>query len=255
VSSGADLFVVCKSCGSEVSAYITECPYCGHRLRKRAPKLDRPGAPPRRPRRAARAAGRPRLGRLRRGEMPGVRFDSRPHATIALVVASVALTVAARAGAVSLEALAVSPPLEAAWWRIGTAPLAYDNSGYLLCALVAVSLFGWLLERRHGPWAPLLVFAAGGAGGMLAAAAASDPVALGGNGAALALIAAWAVPDLRERRQGEDTDSDLTGVAVIAAVLLLMPLASPSASPIAGAAGGVIGLLLGLVLGGLTRER
>jgi len=34
-----DLFVVCKKCGSEVSPYITECPYCGNRLRKRAPKI------------------------------------------------------------------------------------------------------------------------------------------------------------------------------------------------------------------------
>jgi len=34
-----DLNVVCKNCGSEVSPYITECPYCGQRLRKRAPKL------------------------------------------------------------------------------------------------------------------------------------------------------------------------------------------------------------------------
>src|SRR3712207_6963529 len=36
MASGPDLFVVCKSCGSEVSPYITECPYCGTRLRKRA---------------------------------------------------------------------------------------------------------------------------------------------------------------------------------------------------------------------------
>ena len=35
MSSGADLFVVCKNCGSEVSPYITECPYCGSRLRDR----------------------------------------------------------------------------------------------------------------------------------------------------------------------------------------------------------------------------
>ena len=41
MTSGADLFVVCKQCGSEVSPYITECPYCGNRLRRRAPKLPR----------------------------------------------------------------------------------------------------------------------------------------------------------------------------------------------------------------------
>ena len=45
MASGPDLFVVCKSCGSEVSPYITECPYCGTRLRKRAPKLERGGTP------------------------------------------------------------------------------------------------------------------------------------------------------------------------------------------------------------------
>src|SRR5215211_5452002 len=38
-----ELSVVCRSCGSEVSPYVTECPYCGTRLRKRAPKLERRG--------------------------------------------------------------------------------------------------------------------------------------------------------------------------------------------------------------------
>ena len=41
--AGPELTVVCKSCGSEVSPYVTECPYCGTRLRKRAPKLERQG--------------------------------------------------------------------------------------------------------------------------------------------------------------------------------------------------------------------
>src|ERR671912_624271 len=43
MASGPELSVVCKSCGSEVSPYVTECPYCGTRLRKRAPKLERVG--------------------------------------------------------------------------------------------------------------------------------------------------------------------------------------------------------------------
>ena len=38
-----ELSVVCRSCGEEVSPYVTECPYCGTRLRKRAPKLERRG--------------------------------------------------------------------------------------------------------------------------------------------------------------------------------------------------------------------
>ena len=44
MTPGADLFVVCKQCGSEVSPYVTECPYCGTRLRRRAPKLPRVNA-------------------------------------------------------------------------------------------------------------------------------------------------------------------------------------------------------------------
>jgi membrane associated rhomboid family serine protease len=257
MSSGADLFVVCKTCGSEVSAFVTECPYCGTRLRKRAPKLDRGGAPPRRARRPALPRlrrDRPRLGRLRRGELPGIRYDTRPFATIVLVVAGVGVALASQAGLVALRDVAVFGPLEREWWRVLTAPFAYDNSGYLLCASVGVGLFGWLLERRHGAWAPILVFAAGGCGGMLVAnAVEAIPVALGGNGAALAMLGAWVVPDLQERRHGE-TDSDLIGVAVIAAVLLLLPLAVPSANPIAGVAGGLIGLVLGLPLAALSRR-
>ena len=45
--SETELSVICKNCGSEVSPYVTECPYCGARLRKRAPKLERRGDAPR----------------------------------------------------------------------------------------------------------------------------------------------------------------------------------------------------------------
>src|SRR5665648_345062 len=38
--SSPELSVVCRNCGEEVSPYVTECPYCGTRLRKRAPKLE-----------------------------------------------------------------------------------------------------------------------------------------------------------------------------------------------------------------------
>jgi len=115
--------------------------------------------------------------------------------------------------------------------------------------LAAVFLFGWLLERRHGPWAPLLVFLVGGAGGMALAILAGDAdLALGGNGGALALLAAWAVRDLLGRRRGEEDDSDMLGVLAIAVVLVLLPLAVVEASAVAGIGGAAIGLLLGLPL-------
>src|SRR4030081_2275554 len=110
MTSGADLFVVCKQCGSEVSPYITECPYCGSRLRSRAPKLPRAksrgrvlrrltrsltfGRPPSRPR--ARMGRSSRRGSSRRGDYP--RGESAPYATIALVVLGCAGWVLVRGG-------------------------------------------------------------------------------------------------------------------------------------------------------------
>jgi len=120
---------------------------------------------------------------------------------------------------------------------------------------VPVALFGWLLERRHGHWAPVLVFGLTGAAGMgLAAALETYPFAAGGNAPALGLLCAWVVPDLLARRRGSETDSDLLGVLVIAAVVALIPFAADEASWLAGAGGAAAGLVLGLLLNGLPRR-
>jgi membrane associated rhomboid family serine protease len=251
MASGPDLFVVCKSCGSEVSPYITECPYCGTRLRKRAPKLDRGGVPkpPRQPRKV------PSLGRLRPGEIPGIRVDRRPYATIALVLASIVVTLGARLDLWGYEDLALYRGVEGDLWRAVTTLFVYFGTAYEVVTLGAVFLFGWLLERRHGFWASLLVFLVGGAGGMLLAIAGGDAaIAVGANSGALALLGAWATRDILGRRAGREDDSDLLGALVIAAVLILLPVASDEASALAGVGGGVIGLLLGLGLARL-RER
>jgi membrane associated rhomboid family serine protease len=244
MASGPDLFVVCKSCGSEVSPYITECPYCGTRLRKRAPKLDRGGVP-----KAPRQTRRPSLGRLRPGEIPGIRADRRPYATILIVVATLVVSLGASAGAWSLLDLGLYQGVTGESWRAVTTLFVYAQTAYEVVTLAAIFLFGWLLERRHGPWAPLLVFLAGGAGGMLLAIAGGDAsVAVGGNGAALALVAAWAMRDILGRRAGRQDDSDLLGALAIAAVLILLPVASSEASALAGLGGGLIGVVLGLGL-------
>ena len=253
MSSGADLFVVCKTCGSEVSPYITECPYCGSRLRKRAPKLDKEGQP--RERRVRRRAPRPALTPLKPGEMPGIRLEQRPWATLGLIVASLLLSLAVQTTWVSQGDLAVVGPVDGEWWRLATASFVNVNTGYTLVALLSVALFGWLLERRHGHWAPVLVFVAAGAAGMALEVALADlPLAAGGNAGALGLLCAWAVPDLLARRRGSETDSDLLGVLVILAVLALIPYAAPAASWLAGLGGAVAGLVLGLFLNGLRRR-
>jgi membrane associated rhomboid family serine protease len=262
MASGPDLFVVCKSCGAEVSPYITECPYCGTRLRKRAPKLER-GGTPKPPRRA-----RPRLGRLRADEIPGIRPDRRPYVTITLVVASVVITLIGLVGInlvadeqvgiglATLEAwgrLALGGELDGEWWRVVTTQFVYDSTGYEVAALAAIAIFGSLLERRHGWWAPLLLFVVGGGAGMaLVVALDEGTIAIGGNAAALAMLAAWSMRDILGRRAGREDDADLLGVLAIAALLVCLPLAVEGANSLAGLGGGIAGIVMGL---GLARLR
>jgi membrane associated rhomboid family serine protease len=244
-TGGPDLFVICKNCGSEVSPYITECPYCGNRLRKRAPKIDREGRVAERRRRRPPT---PALPRLRRGEIPGIRPESRPYATIALVLAGLVGCLLWRTALVNLAQLVVVGKPGPHWWRLITAPFVYSNTGFAFITLAAIALYGWLLERRHGPLIVIALFGLGGVGGMAATAAAyAFPVAFGGNGAALALLVAWAVPDLLELRAGGEIEGDLIGTAVFGAVVALMPLAVADVSWIAD----LVGVLSGLVIGGL----
>jgi membrane associated rhomboid family serine protease len=263
MSSGADLFVVCKQCGSEVSPYITECPYCGNRLRRRAPKLPR--------QRARGRSSRGLLGRARRlalrartqTQAPARRRLSRwapearalgpPYATIALVAVSCAVWVAWRGGYVGLDKLVVAGPLHGDWWKLVSSEFTYNNGLYAFAALLTVAIFGWLLERRMGATAVLALFLAAGVAGALAADALyTEAIVIGANAGALALLAAWAVPDLRAARAGDYYEGDLLAAGALAAVLLAAPFVLPRPGPswLAGVTGAAIGLLFGL---GTTR--
>jgi membrane associated rhomboid family serine protease len=246
-TGGPDLFVICKSCGSEVSPYITECPYCGNRLRKRAPKLDRDQ---RVAERKARRRPPPLLTRLRRDEIPGIRGDTRPYATILLVVAGLVGCLLWRTdlGGTQGDLIVYGQP-GSQWWRLFTAAFTYENIGFAMISLGTVGLFGWLLERRHGPLPVLALFIIGGVGG-LAATTAIDPnaVLLGAQGGALALVCAWATPDLLTLRSGGDVDGDLIGAAVIAVAVALMPLATVFASWVSDGVGVVAGFAVGIPL-------
>ncbi len=220
-TGGPDLFVICKSCGSEVSPYITECPYCGNRLRKRAPKLDRHGRVTDRRRLRPPTSGLPRL---RRDEIPGIRADARPYATILLVLLGLVGTLLWRTS-IGPDHLVVVDKAGSHWWQLLSSPFVYDNTGYAFVTLGAIGLYGALLERRHDPAVVIVLFAIGGVGGTAASLAVGAVPVLGANGAALALLIAWVLPDLLALRRGEDIDGDLLGTAVIAVAVALMPLA------------------------------
>ena len=138
-TGGPDLFVICKNCQSEVSPYITECPYCGSRLRKRAPKIDREGRPTERKRRAP----APSLPRLRRDEIPGIRGESHPYATIALVLAGFAGTLLWRAALVgSTHAIQLWAQYGThLWWRLLAATFAVQVSQAIVLAACARVFF------------------------------------------------------------------------------------------------------------------
>ena len=254
--SQPDLFVVCKNCGSEVSPYVTECPYCGQRVRKRAPQIARDGedGPPKTRRRRA----RPRLSRLRPDEIEGIAPETKPVATMLLIGLSLLVTLALATQELSFSDVGgIWVPLDEEAWRYVTSPFVHDSLGYQFVTLLAVGIFGTMIERRFGWLAVIVLFLAAGAAGAAAAVQADlvppfedNPLYLvtGANGAALGLLTAWLVDDRRAARRGHDRENDLLGVYVIAAVLLLIPLAVTEASAVAGVVGAAAGGLLGLAL-------
>ncbi len=263
--SQPDLFVVCKNCGSEVSPYVTECPYCGQRVRKRAPKLDRSsGEPEQKRRRRSR-----KLPRLRAEEIAGIAPETRPYATFGLIAAcAVGMLLYAADPRLDLGYLSVVPDgaglSDDEIWRWFLTPFLHgDQLGYGFVALVAVGIFGTLLERRFGPVAVVAIFIlAGAAGAALAVLLETPPLlsdaplwpVIGANGAALGVLVAWLVDDRLAARRGEDRENDLLGVYVIAAVLVLLSLTTEEANISAAVGGALVGALLGLLLPRLTRK-
>ena len=254
MASSPELFVVCKNCRSQVSPYITECPYCGQRLRKRAPKIER-GGEAARPKKRRAAPKRPSLGPLRTGEIPGIRGDefAKPRVTIALVAIAALWWLATIPLRDEGVRLVVDPLGE--WWQVLTAPFINANGWYQFAAL------GRDRHLRLDARAP----ARPGAGPARVAAArpraawrssssptsalqpiSGAPYAVGASGGALGLLCAWAVPVLlaRRRRGDMDDDADMIGAGVIFVLLALMPAARDEISVIATVAGIVIGVAL-----------
>jgi membrane associated rhomboid family serine protease len=245
--SQPDLFVVCKNCGSEVSPYVTECPYCGQRVRKRAPKIERGQEEPRRKQRTRRTKARS-LPRMRRGEIPGIRIDTRPYGTILLILVALSAIVARSTGEVTVHDLGGiygGLPLDNDWWRLVAAPFVYDNAGYAFIALLAVGVFGTALEHRFNRFVPIAIFLAAGAAGVGLVVGLDAGDTWGGNAGALGLLAAWAV-EWRLTRNDEDTDR--IGLWVFAAVLFGLSAAWPPANIVAAVAGAAVGAIAGFAL-------
>jgi membrane associated rhomboid family serine protease len=246
-----ELSVVCKSCGSEVSPYVTECPYCGNRLRKRAPKLEREGDEIR-----VHESRRDRR-RRKRGERAterslAVDLGARPIATGATILIGALLIIASQAVPLSLRDIgAIVGPVGSDVWRYVTAPFAYDDMGAFIVIALAIGVFGSSLETRLGSLATGTLILATGTLGMLAAGAAESAgltdtlVAAGGNGVALGLLGAWLMLWRAEAKTRFSEPLDVIGVSVAAAVLLLLPLVEVSADPIAGLVGGLVGVGMG----------
>jgi membrane associated rhomboid family serine protease len=253
--SETELSVICKNCGSEVSPYVTECPYCGARLRKRAPKLERRGdgleAMPR----------RSPASRLFRIKLPSrTAAAHRPYATMAAILGSAALLLVQRASGASLIALGgLTVPLQGEWWRLFTAPFAYVDVGYLFVVAIGLAIFATAVERRLGSTATAVLLLACGSLGMLAASGVASAqgdivVIAGGNGMALGAVAAWFAIRRAEANGAIDQDYDPIGVAVATAVLLALPIFESTADVVVGLVGGAVGGLAGLAASALRHD-
>jgi membrane associated rhomboid family serine protease len=249
--SETELSVICKNCGSEVSPYVTECPYCGTRLRKRAPKLERRGdaLEAQRPRRR-----RPRLRRRRKPDLPR---PFRPYATLAVILGSAVLLLVQKASGDPLSTFGgLLIPIEGQWWRVLTAPFAYVDVGYLFVVAVGLAIFATGVERRLGSFPTAVLLLACGSLGMLAASGVANAqgeitVIAGGNGMALGGVAAWFAIRRSEAHGAIEEEYDVIGVAVAAVVLIALPLFVPTADFVACLVGGAVGGLAGLAASAL----
>jgi membrane associated rhomboid family serine protease len=235
-----------------VSPYVTECPYCGTRLRKRAPKLERHGdeltaRETRRDRRRRKAA-------MKEPRQRSVYDVDRPWVTIGAIAIPAVAVIVQRAAELSVFDMgAIVGAVGSDPWRYFAAPFVYDDLGYLFAIGLALAIFLPEVERRLGRVPAALMVLACGSLGMLFAVGMENalgdglPVAAGGNGVALGVIGAWVVMRDADRRRDPTEEYDQIAVAVCAAVILLLPLVEDLANAWAGMGGALVGLACGFV--------
>jgi membrane associated rhomboid family serine protease len=246
-----ELFVICNNCGSEVSPYVTECPYCGHRLRKRAPDLKKARKQEEKDeKRAARkreklrahyegGSGEPSPGSYLDGVRP-------PVATIGLILISVVVSLLARIDSWFALHLVFLGDVTGHPFQMVTAPFIQVGFGYGFVVLTAVAMFGAGIERRYGPIAAVVVWLVCGAFGVLVEASlAPVPFSNGALAAAVGMLTAWIVVVANHE---DMRDYDTLGLGAVGAVLLALPIATNEASVWTLVGGIVGGGLCGAVL-------
>ena len=260
--AGPELSVVCRNCGSEVSPYVTECPYCGNRIRKRAPKLQREGdeikiREGRREKKLRRDAERraradERLESFGRVSARREELATRPWAT-ALLLAIPALLFIATQASESFFIDVLDKTYAPEWPRFLIAPYFYESAGYLFVCGLALAIFLPPVERRIGSVPALILAFACGALSILGADGLNDLIgdetnfAAGANGMALGVIAAYVVLREPERRADPEESYDPFAVMVCALVVLLIPLVQTFAEVGSGVVGAAVGAACGLI--------
>lgn len=235
---------------------MTECPYCGHRLRKRAPDIKsikkREGKARKRQQSSERRkqlVGRLSFGRAGgdKREVPAYLQSSGPPKGITvMIVLAVGMSLAVRVQGFPVQDFMVLGGLGSQPWKLITAPLIHLGFGYGFAALLGCAIFGVALERRFGTSVLVAVWLICGAVGVsLALLIEAFPIVHGANGVALGLLAAWLTvvvvnEDLR--------DTDTYGLIAVGAVLAALPLVTNEANIWAAIGGLAAGGLCGFAL-------
>ena len=151
-----ELSVVCKSCGSEVSPYVTECPVLRHPASQAGPEA---GAPRRRagrrgeparspPSRAPGAQGAQAATRRPVAHRRAPLRDDRPRSSARPRSWSSRGPPSFRSRTWGSSWARRASPTD--WWHYLAAPFVYDDLGYLFAIGLAMALFVPGLERRLG---------------------------------------------------------------------------------------------------------
>jgi membrane associated rhomboid family serine protease len=250
-----ELFVICSNCSSEVSPYVTECPYCGTRLRKRAPDLKKQRKLEEKEERKAEKKREKLRSQYEGGGSSSTSwldpYAARPVATTALIAVAIVASVIASSGDNSVtrwmwDNLAFHGSLTDAPWRLVTSPFLQYSFGYGFVCLLTFVVFGTGIERRYGPVWTVALWVVWGAFGVAAEAlVATVAVSFGAYAIAVGSLLAWTIvvvnrEDLR--------DFDALGLAAFAFVLCALPIATDDASIWTLVGGIIAGLLTGAAL-------